>query len=94
MRVFPTQRDILVIRTITFQDRTESQLVEIYNISNLHPTGVNWRHAGKRYLIENQPASDVHISDYGIPTFTGDQPPLRPSYNPPPFLSKLLTPQG
>lgn len=87
IRVFPTQRDILVVRTITFPDRTELHLVEIYNISNMQPIKVNWKNAESRYLIENQPASNVHISDYGIPTFTGDQPQLRASYDPPPPIS-------
>lgn len=97
IRVFPTQSDILVVRTISFPDRTESHLIEMYNISNLQPLGATWKQAQSRYIIENQPASRVHISDYGIPTFTGDQPQLRASHDPPPPISifvQTVNPNG
>ena len=87
IRVFPTQREILVIRTLTFDGSTQLHLVEIYNISNLSTTAPNWRHPTDRYLIENQLVSNFHISDYGIPTSTGDQPRLRAEFTPPPPIS-------
>lgn len=86
--MFPTQQEILVIRTITFPDRNESHLIEIYSLRNMESSPkVNWKHAESRYLIENQRASNIHISDYGIPNLTGELSVLRASSDPPPPIS-------
>ncbi|KAF8899288.1 hypothetical protein BD779DRAFT_1465227 [Infundibulicybe gibba] len=85
IRILPGQKDILVVRTITTSPTSKLHLVEIFDAPE--GGGMTLRHAKDIYTIQDKNAVSFHISDYGIPGTTGDQPKLRHMNGPPPPIS-------
>lgn len=93
IRMFPCQQDMLVIRTIQLSPKDESYIqahvVEVYEVPST-PGDWSYRNATDRYVIHGPLVSNFHISDYGIPTSTGDHPYLHVDHEPPPPISIYL----
>ncbi|PFH49670.1 hypothetical protein AMATHDRAFT_147100 [Amanita thiersii Skay4041] len=84
-RVLPGQKEILIVRTVTISATADLVLLEIYAAPQHHGL---WRYqCTDRYTITGKVIASVHISDYGVPSTTGDQPTLQLSTGPPPPIS-------
>ncbi|KAK2461528.1 hypothetical protein APHAL10511_005991 [Amanita phalloides] len=84
-RVLPGQKELLVVRTVPLSPTSDLMLVELYT-APIYPGSYEYTCLDS-YTVSGKLVASVQISDYGIPTTTGDQPQLLPSSGPPPPIS-------
>ncbi|KAF8628243.1 hypothetical protein AX15_004019 [Amanita polypyramis BW_CC] len=84
-RVLPGQKDLLVVRTVSLSPTSDLMLVELYT-APIYPGSYEYTCIDS-YTVSGKFVTSVQVTDYGIPTTTGDQPQLLPSSGPPPPIS-------